>query len=78
MESKINEYGTILIHKFKVEQTEVISRLLFTFIITNYNNVWSGYDITSSGNLHPMTFWKYAKYPIKVSLKISTYFLKKI
>ena len=31
MESKIIEYGIILLHKCKVEQTEVISRLLFTF-----------------------------------------------
>ena len=32
MKSKINEYGMILIDKYKVEQTEVISRLLFIFI----------------------------------------------
>ena len=31
MECKIIEYGIILLHKYKVEQTEVISRLLFTF-----------------------------------------------
>ena len=31
MESKIIEYGIILLHKYKVEQIEVISRLLFTF-----------------------------------------------
>ena len=29
MESKISKYGIILLHKYKVEQTEVISRLLF-------------------------------------------------
>ena len=28
MESKIIEYGIILLHKYKVEQAEVISRLL--------------------------------------------------
>ena len=28
MESKIIEYGIILLHKYKIEQTEVISRLL--------------------------------------------------
>ena len=41
MESKIIEYRIILLHKYKVEQTEVISRLLFTFLLTNYKNVWS-------------------------------------
>ena len=39
MESKIIECG--MLHKYKLEQTEVISRLLFTFLLTNYNNVWS-------------------------------------
>ena len=33
MESKITEYGIILLHKHKVEQAEVISRLLFTFFM---------------------------------------------
>ena len=31
MESKVIEYGIILLHGYKVEQTEVISRLLFFF-----------------------------------------------
>ena len=35
MESKIIEYGIILLRKYKVEQTEVISRLLFSFLLTN-------------------------------------------
>ena len=39
IESKAIEYGIILLHKYKVEQTEVISRLLFTFSLTNYKNV---------------------------------------
>ena len=34
MESKIIEYGIFLLHKYKVEQTDVISRLLFTFFLT--------------------------------------------
>ena len=38
MESKIIEYGIFLLHKYKVEQTDVISRLLFTFFLTNYKN----------------------------------------
>ena len=35
MENKIIEYGIILLHKYKVGQTEVISRLLFTFFLAN-------------------------------------------
>ena len=31
MESNITEYGITLLHKYKEEKTEVISRLLFTF-----------------------------------------------
>ena len=31
-----------------------------------------GYHITSLGNIHPITFWKYTNHPVKVSLKIST------
>ena len=41
MESKIIEYEIFLLHKYKVEQTEVISRLLVTFFLKNYKNVWS-------------------------------------
>ena len=33
MENKIIEYDIILLHKYKVEQTEVLSRLLFTFFL---------------------------------------------
>ena len=40
--------GIILLHKYKVEQTEVISRLLFTFLLTNYKNVWSARTFTFS------------------------------
>ena len=36
MEIKIIEYGMILLDKYKVQQTEVISRLLFTFLLTSY------------------------------------------
>ena len=48
MESKIIEYGMILLRKYKVEQTEVISRLLFTFLLTNYKNIWSDRTFTFS------------------------------
>ena len=41
MESKIIEYWIILLHKYKAEQTEVISRLSFTFSLTNHKNIWS-------------------------------------
>ena len=33
------EYWIILLYKYKVKQTEVISRLLITFLHTNYKNV---------------------------------------
>ena len=46
MESKITEYGIILLHKHKIEQTEVISRLLFTFFLTNYKKVCSDRIVT--------------------------------
>ena len=40
MESKIIECEIFFLHKYKVEQKEVISRLFF-FLLTNYKNVWS-------------------------------------
>ena len=40
MESKIIEYGIIFLHKYKVEQTKLISRLLFNFLVKNYKKVW--------------------------------------
>ena len=48
MESKITEYVIILLHKYKVEQTEVISGLLFTFLLINYKNVRSDRTFTFS------------------------------
>ena len=48
MESKIIEYGIILSHKYKVAQTEVTSRFLFTFLVTIYKSVWSDRTYTFS------------------------------
>ena len=51
MESKAVEYGIILLHKYKqgrLEQTEIISKLLFPFLLTNYNNIWSDRTFTFS------------------------------
>ena len=48
MERKTIEYGIILLHKYKIEQTEVISRLLSTFLLINYMNVWSDRTFTFS------------------------------
>ena len=45
MEIKIIEYEMILLRKYKVEQTEVISRLLFTFFS---QELWSGRTFTFS------------------------------
>ena len=39
MESKIIEYGIILLHEYREEQTEAIFRSLFTFLLTNYKNI---------------------------------------
>ena len=50
-ESKIIEFEIILLYKYKIEQTEVVSRLLFTFLLTNYTNyknVWSDRTFTFS------------------------------
>ena len=46
MDSKIIEFGIILLHKYKVEQTELIFRLLFTFLPTNC--VWLDRTFTLS------------------------------
>ena len=48
MERKIIEHEIILLDKYKDDQTEDISRLLFTFLLTNYNNSWSDRTITFS------------------------------
>ena len=50
MASKIIESGKILLLKYKVEQTEVMSRLLFTFLLTNpnYKDIWSDRTFTFS------------------------------
>ena len=47
MESKMTEFGLILLHKYKVEKTELIFRL-FTFLLTNYKNIWSDRTFTLS------------------------------
>ena len=78
IESKITEYGIILLHKYKVEQTEVISKFIFTFLLTNSKNIYIFlinfpilFTVTTS-EVYLITFWKYTKHPIKVLLKIST------
>ena len=48
MENKVNEYGIILSLKYKLEQTEVIYRLLFTFLLRNYKKVCSDRTFTFS------------------------------
>ena len=45
MERKRVEYEII---SLQVEQTEVISRLLFTFVRTNYKNIWSERTFTAT------------------------------
>ena len=71
MESRIIEYETILLDKCKVEQTELISRLIFTFFLQirrtfhqiehlhfpgKFSYFFHGYDMMSLGNIYPITF----------------------
>ena len=51
MESKIIEYGIILLHKYKLEQTEV--HLHFPNILSYF--LYSS-DISSLENIHPITY----------------------
>ena len=93
MESKIIEYGIVLLYKYNVEQTEFLDRYsLFSSQIRrtfdqiehlHFPNTFSyffhAHGITSLGNIHAIiAFWKYTKHPIKVSLKISTCSYKKM
>ena len=48
MESKITEYGIILLNKYNVEQTEAISGFLLTYLLANYKNIWSDRTFTFS------------------------------
>ena len=48
MESKIIEYGIILLYKYKFEQEEVIFRLSLTFLLPNYKNIRSDRTFTFS------------------------------
>ena len=71
MESKIIEYGIILSHKYKVAQTEVTSRFLFTFLVIEHihflntsSYFFYSHSLTSLENINPVTFWKYTKHPI--------------
>ena len=60
-----------LLSKFKEEWPEVISRLLFTFVTyklqeylnlcNTFSYLFHNFDVTSSENIHSITFWKYAK-----------------
>ena len=68
MESKIIEYGIILLHEYNVKQIEVIYRLLFTvvtdkfqehqniYISNTFPYFFYSYDITSLENIHPIIF----------------------
>ena len=71
----------ILLHIYNVQQTEVISGFLFTFIthklwehlvdvftVSSYifKVLFSDDDVTTYKKIHPMTFRNYTKHPIKV------------
>ena len=71
MENKVIKHGIILLHKYKVEQTEVsldyyplfysqITRAFGQIEHLHFPNTFSylfhSYDITNLGNIHPITF----------------------
>ena len=68
MESKIAEYGIILLHKYKIEKTAVISRQQFTSLLKVTRTfgqigiyiflilLHTSFTVTSLGNIHPSTF----------------------
>ena len=63
-ESKIIEYGSD-----RTDRTfGQIEHLHFPNIFLYFSH---SYDMTSLGNIHHITFWKYTKQAVKVSLKIS-------
>ena len=79
MESKIIEYVIsqrgflikIILHRYNVEQTKVLSvffdHFYYSQIIRTFNrNYKNDYDVRTSGIIHPITFQKLTKRPIKV------------
>ena len=70
MESKIIEYSIILLNKCSTADKGNLQIIIhFYSQHLHYPNTLSyffiSYDITSLGNIHPITFWKYSKHPIK-------------
>ena len=75
MENKIIKYGIILLHKFKVEQTEVISRLLFTFLLANTSSMVRYHEFRKYSSNHIL---KVHKAPNQSVVKnINVFFLRK-
>ena len=69
----------ILLHVYNVQQTEVISGFLFTFItimrtfsrslycsLIPIQTFFNDYDVTTVKIIHPITFRNSTKHPIKV------------
>ena len=69
----------ILLHIYNVQQTEVISGFLFTFItimrafsrsfycsLIHIQTFFNDYDVTTLKIIHPITFRNSTKHPIKV------------
>ena len=65
MESKIIEYGIILLHKYKIEQTEVISILLFIFFYSQMTGTFVRIEHLHFSN----TFLKVCKAPNQSVIK---------
>ena len=62
----------ILLHRYNVPQTHVISGFLLTFItsihsfLIHFETFFYDYDVTTLEIIHPITIRNYAKHPIKV------------
>ena len=71
----------ILLHIYNVQQTEVISVFLFTFItyklgghivgvftvsLIHIETFFNDYDVTTLKIIHPIIFQNYTKHPIEV------------
>ena len=62
----------ILLHRYNVPQTQVISGFLLTFItsihsfLIHFETFFYDYDVTTLEIIHPIAIRNYAKHPIKV------------
>ena len=88
MESKIIKFRIILLYKiqgradrsnlldyhslFYLQTTRTFGQVEHLHFPNTFLYFFHSYDVTSLGNINPITYWKYTKHPMKVQLKIST------